>query len=219
MLKPVHLSRRGRPQQRGIVLIVSLIVLVAMTLAALALTRSVYTSNVIAGNLAFQQAATHSADQGIEAAVAWLENNNGKATSTEGASCTSGSSTTALHCDHTAQGYIAHRQDPTESQTWATYWTDNIEPNNLARTIGTDTAGNTVSYVIQRMCSSEGDSQSTTNDCTVAPTASSSTCSGGSSCDAQRKNLDSVSQVYYRITVRVVGPRNTQSFVQSMVAL
>ena len=52
------------------------------------------------------------------------------------------------------------------------------------------------------------------------------TCSGGSSCDSQKINLKSSggsgqngSQVYYRITVRVSGPRGTQSLVQVVVAL
>ena len=67
--------------------------------------------------------------------------------------------------------------------------------------------------------STAGDSQLTSNDCSVAPGATASTCGGGSSCDAARTNLNSVSQVYYRVTVRVAGPRNTVSFVQSMVAL
>ncbi len=219
MLKP-HIQGQ---HERGIVLIMALIVLVALTLGALALTRSTYTSNVIAGNLAFQQGATHSADAGIEAAVAWLENNNGKTTTTENDTCNNG--TSAFACDHVLQGYRAFREDPKDTENWAAFWDDTIAANGLARTITTgnagnvDNAGNTVSYVIQRMCSSSGDAQSTTNDCTVAPTASSSTCSGGSSCDAERVNLDSVSQVYYRITVKVVGPRNTQSYVQSMVAL
>ncbi|HEX5355654.1 MAG TPA: hypothetical protein VFW93_05530 [Aquabacterium sp.] len=220
------LNQHVQPRrEQGIVLIMALIVLVALTLGALALTRSVYTSNVIAGNLAFQQAATHSADAGIEAAVAWLENNNGKTNSTENESCNSSVGSSVLACNHTTQGYVANRQDPTGTQTWATFWQDNIESNGLARTLPTnnpgnvDNAGNTVSYVIQRMCVSAGDAQSTANDCTIAPSASSSTCAGGSSCDAERVNLDSVSQVYYRITVRVVGPRNTQSYVQSMVAL
>lgn len=212
------LKQHMRPQhERGIVLIMALIVLVALTLGALALTRSVYTSNAIAGNLAFQKAATHSADLGIEAAVAWLENNNGKISSTESESCTSDVGSSVLACNHTTQGYVANRQDPTGTQSWAAFWKDNIA--GQAKSLATDNAGNTVSYVIHRMCASSGDAQSTANDCTVAPTASSSTCSGGSSCDAQRVNLDSVSQVYYRITVRVVGPRNTQSYVQSLVAL
>lgn len=211
-------ARRALPAgQQGIVLLMSLIVLVAMTLAALALTRSVYTSNAIAGNVAFQQAATHSADAGVEAAIAWLENNNGKVSSTSATADCSGVGSTVLTCDQDAQGYVAHRQDPGVSQSWADFWTKNI--GSLAKSLPTDTAGNTVSYVIQRMCSGAGDAQSTSNDCTVSPTASSSTCSGGSSCDAQRVNLASISQVYYRITVKVTGPRNTQSYVQSMVAL
>ena len=67
-------SRRGR--QRGVVLIIALIALVIMTLAALAMIRSVDTSNLIAGNMAFQQAATHSGDSGIEAAITWLSDCN-----------------------------------------------------------------------------------------------------------------------------------------------
>jgi type IV pilus assembly protein PilX len=193
------------------------VVLVAMTLAAIALTRTVYTSNMVAGNLAFQQAATHSADAGVEAAVAWLENNNGQATSSSASTCTSGSS--VLACPQTAWGYSATRQDPGTGESWSTFWDQIVTPNGMARTLSADAAGNTVAYVIQRMCSIAGDSQLTNNDCAVAPGATAGTCSGGSSCDAQRVNLNSVSQVYYRITVRVAGPRNTVSFVQSIVAL
>lgn len=209
--------RRQMPHQRGVVMIVALVVLVAMTLAAIALTRTVYTSNIVAGNLAFQQAATHSADAGVEAAVAWLENNNGQATSATAAACASGSS--VLACAQTAWGYSAIRQDPSTGESWSSFWDQIVTPNGMARTLATDVAGNTVSYVIQRMCSTAGDSQLTSNDCSVAPSATASTCGGGSSCDAARTNLNSVSQVYYRVTVRVAGPRNTVSFVQSMVAL
>ena len=63
-------------RQRGVVVLVAIIVLVVMLLAGIALVRSIDTTNVIAGNLAFQQSATHSADTGVEAAIAWLEANN-----------------------------------------------------------------------------------------------------------------------------------------------
>ncbi len=205
----------AKPHQQGVVLMMALIVLVVLTLAALALTRSVYTSNVIAGNLAFQQAATHSADAGVEAAITWLENN--RTTAATAATCTLGS--TVLACDQTASGYKASRQDPRAGQTWASFWDDLAANGATLPPLPIDSAGNTVSYVIQRMCSAPGDSQAVGNDCSVSPTASASTCSGGSSCDAQKVNLNSVGQVYYRITVRVDGPRNTQSFVQSMVAI
>lgn len=213
-----HPPRSAPRAQRGIVLLMALIVLVALTLAALALTRSVYTSNVIAGNLAFQQAATHAADRGIEEAIAWLEANNGQATSATAAACTGPQSSTVLACDQADRGYIAHHQEPIGA-SWATFWDENFVKNNMVKTLGVDNAGNTVAYVIQRMCSQFGDSQATNNDCATSPVASDSTCAGGSSCDAQKVNLSSVSQVYYRITVKVTGPRNAQSYVQSMVAL
>lgn len=201
-----------RHQSRGIVLIMALIVLVAMTLGAVALVRSVYTSNVIAGNLAFQQSATHSADAGIEAAIVWLENNNGQIASSTATACTP-NTLPVLACNQTAYGYLAIRQDPTGSESWSKFWTDQLAAN--AKTLAADSAGNTVSYVIQRMCSLPGDAQSTGNECATSPRAS----AGGSSYDSQKDNLAGVSQVYYRITVKVVGPRNTESFTQTIVAL
>jgi len=216
MLTHQHTPRRSA--QQGIVLIMALIVLVAMTLAAIALVRSVYTANVIAGNLAFQQAATHSADAGVEAAVAWLEDNNGKTTSSTATACTP-STLPVLACDQTTYGYLANRQDPdtTSQESWRQFWDDHL--NSSAKSLTADGAGNTVSYVIQRMCTLAGDAQSTGNDCTTSPHASAGTCAGGSSCDSQKDNLAGISQVYYRITVKVVGPRNTQSFTQAIVAL
>ena len=65
-------------KQQGVVMIVALIVLVALILGSLALTKSVFTTNMIAGNLAFQKAATNSTDVGVEDAVAWLEQQTGK---------------------------------------------------------------------------------------------------------------------------------------------
>lgn len=221
MLTPTvyrHTRLPAQHAQRGIVLLMALIVLVALTLAGLALTRSVYTSNIIAGNLAFQQAATHAADRGIEDAVAWLEANNGQTTSATATACISAQSSTVLACDQADHGYIAHRQDPS-GESWASFWDNNFAGNNMAKSLGADDAGNSVAYIIQRMCTLTGDAQATGNDCASSPVASDSTCSGGSSCDAQKVNLASVSQVYYRITVKVTGPRNTQSYVQSMVAL
>lgn len=208
----------SRKASRGIVLIMALIVLVAMTLAAVALVRSVYTSNVIAGNLAFQQSATHSADAGVEAAISWLENNNGQTTSATATACTP-NTLPVLACNQATQGYFAIRQDPdaVSQESWSKFWGDNLAAS--AKTLTTDNAGNTVSYVIQRMCSLPGDAQSTANECATSPRASAGTCAGGSSCDSQKDNLAGVSQVYYRITVKVVGPRNTESFTQAIVAL
>ena len=54
--------------QRGVVLVISLIVLVALTLAGIALVRSTDTANVIAGNMAFRMGALQAVDTGVETA-------------------------------------------------------------------------------------------------------------------------------------------------------
>ena len=75
-MRPLLPSRRrsARPAQSGMVLIVTLIVLAAMTLAGIALVRSVDTAVMIAGNLAFRQGATIAGDAGVEAARTWAAN-------------------------------------------------------------------------------------------------------------------------------------------------
>ncbi len=52
-------------RQRGAVLLIALIVLVAMTLAGIAMMRSVDTGILVSGNMAFRQSATLAADAGI----------------------------------------------------------------------------------------------------------------------------------------------------------
>lgn len=207
---------RGHRSQHGVVLILALIVLVALTLAAVALTRSVGTSNTIAGNLAFQQAATHSADIGVETAVKWLEDN----VNTTG-SCSSGSTVT---CDQTALGYISSRTDPTANQSWADFWKTKLATN--AKKMDKDaTTGNTVSYIIHRMCATTGEANTSSNICATSPRATAGSCPGGTSCTGgggrggTGSNVDAPKQTYYRITVMVDGPRSTQSMVQVMVAI
>jgi len=203
------ISLRYRPaRQEGVVLIVALIVLVAMTLAGLALMRSVDTANLIAGNLAYQQSAIHSADTGIEDAVNWLVANNG---------------TDTLSNDLPSHGYYANGSDPLHSPaqnvSWDTYW----NANNLASkaypayelSTSQDAAGNLVYYVIDRLCNDYGSATGGAT-CISSPTVSTSQ---GYDEDASSPPLNAPSVIYYRITVRVDGPRNTVSYVQAVVAM
>jgi type IV pilus assembly protein PilX len=216
-----HHHRLPRQRQSGVVLILALIALVALTLAAVALTRSVATSNSIAGNLAFQQAATHSADEGVETAVKWLEDS---AVAAGGKSC---GGSTPLTCDSAAGGYLASRLDPTATQSWNDFWdaTLNAKSTQLPSTSASSKNGNTVSYVIQRMCKSTGEPNTDLNACATSPLATGGSCPGGTTCTGgggrggTGSNVNAARQTYYRITVRVSGPRNTQSFVQAMVSL
>ena len=65
MLNRMSLASR----QGGVVLMIALIILVALTLGGIALVRSVDTTNLISGNLAFQQAATRAGEAGKGFAV------------------------------------------------------------------------------------------------------------------------------------------------------
>ncbi len=67
MLKPAR-SEYSHSRQSGIVLFMALIALVAMSFAALALVRSVDTSNLVAGNVALRQGAIQEADAGMNQA-------------------------------------------------------------------------------------------------------------------------------------------------------
>lgn len=188
-----------RAKQHGVVLLISLIVLVAMTLAGIALVRAVDTTNIIAGNLAFKQAAIHSGDTGLESAIAWLELNSGGV---------------VLQTDNLPNGYAATRQDPAANQSWDNYWTNVLSARAI--TLATDAAGNTPSYSIQRMCNATGDAVTPATGCSVSPVVTVSTANSQA---AGSIALQYSSQVYYRITARVVGPRNTVSYVQTVIAL
>jgi len=190
--------------QDGVVLPLTLIVLVAMTLAGIALLRSVDTSSVIAGNLAFRQSATVSGDVGVEAAINWLRNGG-----------------VDLTVDSPQNGYYASRQDTLDLTGNLTADTgDNLDwdSGSDVKTLAKDNAGNVVAYVIHRMCDAEGALD-------PANCATEQSLRGGSSLGGARQMLtyhpgawDEVAdRGYYRITARITGPRNTTSYVQVVV--
>ncbi|MEO8385542.1 MAG: hypothetical protein ABI583_09890 [Betaproteobacteria bacterium] len=192
-------SPRFRRSQEGVVLFMALIMLVAMTLAGVALVRSVDTSNLIAGNLAFKQSATSEGEIGLETGIGWV---------------LAGPSTKLTATD-TNNGYFAVRGDPS-GQTWAEYF-ETLESNSQVVSLPLDTStGNQVSYVIHRLCNQAGLSTVPGALCSVPQSAGSSE---GSSKGGGTVGLQRSSEVYYRVTAKIVGPRNTVSFVQSVIAL
>lgn len=205
-------ARAGSPRHRqdGVVLLVALIILVAMTLAGVALVRSVDTANVIAGNMAFQQSATNAGERSTEQALT--------------RQITTASEQTL------ANGYLATRSDPNpaNNESWEAFWTRLLSENaNLraciaapgaagcATTPAPDAAGNTVQYIVQRLCANSGPAHTASNPCTQAPPSANS--DEGFTPRPDRPTPPK--QVYYRITTRIVGPRNTVSYVQTIVAI
>ena len=217
-------NRRMPPAQRGVVLFIALIVLVAMSLAGVALLRSVDTNVLIAGNLAFRQGATMAGDWGVEDARKLLDRNAKDPVTL--------APLTILNDDAPVLAQLAGIPNPPwpNSAYYAT-WQQTLDLTgntasvaddfdwSTARSMGTDAAGNQVSYVLHRLCALEGGVGDAGNNCVKSSsggaTASDDGTKGVVSYGAAA--LPGTSTVYYRVTVRIVGPRNTLSYVQAVL--
>lgn len=213
-----HTQHGLRSSQSGVVLLVALIMLIAMTLAGIALVRSVDTATIVAGNLSFQQSATLSGDIGLEQGIGVVEtflNNN----------------LASLDADIPGSGYVANGLTATPArnpdESWSAYWArvwDNGTRIPVTLPID-DVTGNTISYVIDRLCVTAGTPGSAGVNCSTSPTAA--TGASGSSGDGGDEEGGAVKvigttgatgkEAFYRITVRIQGPRNSLSYVQSVV--
>ncbi|MDO8934183.1 MAG: hypothetical protein Q7U97_17455 [Rhodocyclaceae bacterium] len=196
-------ARSAPRSQRGIVMFMALIMLVLMTLGGLSLFSTIDTAIVVSGNIASQRSATRSGDLCTEAAIIWLAANGGGAT---------------LYTNNAANGYIAAGLGvPAPGQTWAQYWTI-ISAAVPPRTLAADAAGNTASCLIERQCNLTGAPYSSGPppvECVAPPTSSNS----GSSMGVGFVQLNRPTAVYYRITTRIAGPRNTLSFIQTIYSM
>ena len=189
-----------RQNQRGVVLVIALVVMASMTLAAIAMVRAVDSGILVAANLAFRQSATLAAEGGLRGA-------------TNSLMTLSVDAPTDLYNDGAA--YWANAQHggaaPFDPLTYD--WETNKSacmPSNCAP----DAAGNVTRYVIHRLCDLAGNPLAV--NCIRASTTSAT--SGNSVVDYRRLYpTDSAGGVFYRVTVRVTGPRNTSSYVQAML--
>jgi len=195
--------------QRGVILIITLIILAAMTLASLAMLNSVDTTTTIAGNVSFKQSATNSADKAIDAAGAFL---------------TVAKQNTDQ--DNSANGYYATSQDNLDITGNRTpgVTTDDLDWSGAGVVkLPKDGAGNTVSYRINRMCDSAGALNAAS--CSVDIDTKTATVNGlgivRQTGTYQQPNPASAASLsaYYRITIRVDGPKNNVSYVQTVVSL
>lgn len=175
-------------KQQGMVLLLALIMLIAMTMAGLAMMRSIGAGLGIAGNLAFKQTATSVADFGIESARSWLTS--------------SARTADELKADVVAEGYYATWNPGFSPQTYN--W------SNSKLLTSNDGAGNEIRYVIHRLC----ETNNLAPNEPLQKCATLTTPGAGSSKTGDATNLSTSIQPYFRVTSRVKGPRNTVSYVQ-----
>lgn len=196
-----NLRRLGN--QRGIALLMAVIMLVVLTLAGIALVRSVDTATIIGGNFASRQAAIQGSDLGVEAALAALPSYVATPDTTVANQyyATMLCQCTATPCQCTGTPYLDTNGIP-QGINWSS------APSTTAGSY-------TVQYVIERMCAN-GASLPITNvpaNCITDPAV------GGGSNAMGESIFVSNAAVYYRITLRTSGPRNTATYVQATVAM
>jgi type IV pilus assembly protein PilX len=187
-------------RQEGVVLFISLIVLVAMSLAGIALMRSVDTATLVTGNLAMKQSSVHSSQLAIAEAAQWLSSN---------------SAGTGLHSSNPGAGYFASAPQIDPDWFKASTW----DGGQVAAANGgvADSAGNKIRYVIHRLCT-ESDAAHNGNGGSGAPNQCAryfpTESTSGGSMKAGAETFLGRPEIFYRLTVRVDGPRGTVTIAQ-----
>lgn len=208
-------------RQRGLVMLIAMIALVVLSLAAAALVRTVDSATIIAGNLTFKQSATNSGEAALIRANQWL------------ATQAAADPPVGLDSNNLAQGYYATinslttlRGLPSESvlkaltddATWAAGNSQAASVTCKGVTSDKDCSGNTIRYVIERMCTlpgaASGALMNPAQKCLFGPTVE-----GGVSQQAGKPQAAAPSQAspMFRITARSAGPKNTFGYIQSFV--
>jgi type IV pilus assembly protein PilX len=225
-------KKRNPPRkQRGVVLLLTLIILVAMTLAGVGMMRSVDTGNIIAGNLAFRQATANAGDAGPSAgfnALMLVANSNNTADKnilnfSHGQPCPSGATATLCPGGNiNLPGYASTPMFACEVTRTCldvanyTWWTVDNNWTNAPSTPVTDPNGGeiaTVSYLVHRMCQSPGVGPNVSGQLCQTFTAPADGCS-----KTQLAPCISTS-VFYRITTRSQGTRDTVTYAQTLVLI
>jgi Tfp pilus assembly protein PilX len=213
--KPTASPTRG---QRGVVLLLALIMLVAMTLAGIVLYRQIGTGLIIARNLNFKRTAAVASDRGLETARAWLM----------------GQTASQLETGSAANGYFpgwcntvldaagqpdadndgnpddcGNNPPPSEFDPAAYNWANSV----LAT--ANDGVGNEVRYVIHRLCETPGAINAAGQQCVTIGSATAGSARTSAVYGSQA--LSNTSQPYFRITSRTQGPTNTVVFTQTIL--
>lgn len=200
----------------GAGLMVALVMMIVMSMSALALVRAVSTSMLVAGNFAFRQAAVLAAETGSEAAIIWL---------------TQRASLPMLYMDSPNDGYYASLPDDLDisgnaavTKGVAVDWDEDkcqsrkgILCVSATPAQAADEVGQVIQYIIHRLCRTAGSPQDAANSCLIYQESSQQSPKKGQISYGASIRFKKDSAVYYRITTRVRGPRNTIVLVQTLI--
>jgi len=208
----ITLPRRNR----GMVLLMTLVILVILTLSSLAMMKLLSSGITTSGNIAFRQAAVRVGDLATEGARTWI----------------AAQSAVALQADIPTSGYYS-TDDPNFNPATFNFYDPTIAVQYCSSqpcVAGTnDTfSGYQVYYVIHRMALAGGGvgtlgtaCSDPAAGCAQPPVASTSVTHAGNNATAgasyQSQINGATGLVYYRITAKVAGPRFNNRYVQVFV--
>lgn len=206
--------------QRGIVLFIALIVMVLLSLAGVALVKSIDTTTSVTGNIAFRQAALMQANQAIESAIGdlYLEDSRTPADVMTSIDRQTDQSTRCYVASFDPSNDSAKSGQPAlpsgvPKVLWKNSTAKSLDPHcRLTDSLDTLSSKNTVFYVVQRMCTADAVGAGATNAyCDMMTPKNSGASTLGET------NITFPPVPLYRITVRVDGPNNSLAFVQAMI--
>jgi type IV pilus assembly protein PilX len=193
-------------KQRGLVVFIAMLVMLALALAGIALMRSTDTTTAVSGNLVLKHAAISAVDRGIEQTIhaLWEVAPTPDRTQHNAAqnyyACVRGAAGGCL-----GPGTVVPKIPDLLKSSGGCSGT-----GLTAGLVANDAAGNTSCFVIERMCLNAGPA--------VGSNCNLSTSSFGADPGTiHYTGLVRPGDAFYRVTVRVEGPRNTVTYAQSML--
>jgi type IV pilus assembly protein PilX len=192
-------------RQRGVIMLFGLIALAIMLIGAAAMVRSMNTSLVNAGNLGFKRDMTNQGERAVATVVDLLR------TGALAGEVARQTSSTAIN--YSASILPVNAQGiPTALLSDTAF----AAVGNASNDITLTDQAITVRYVVDRLCVNTGPQAA--GQCAMAndpKDLSDNARSGGITAE----DLLASERVVYRLSVRVIGPRNTQAFYQSTLTL
>lgn len=193
----IHQWVKVKPKQQGVVLPITLVALLILLIASVALIRSTETNLMISGNMAFRRDLVNQAERALPVVQTIFDT---------GAL----SNPQAREADLQASNFFASRQTSNASGI----------PNQLLNTttfdaqfasnnIADNTTQITIRYLIDRICLAAG--PVTTSNCTRT---TQNTDTGGDATNLGLEKANGNDTPIYRLSIRATGPRNTEAFFQ-----
>ena len=224
-------TQPNRPAQQGFVLVIALVIMVVMTLSAVAMITSLRGGISASGNISFRQAATRAADVASDSAYQWVLAQMAVPTGLDNdiePVNTAAATTTARYYATLAGADIACKKDGVaDAFTPQSYrFSDtalDADGAPCASKIAGKPSGYDIYYVVHRMAVTAGLScpaaQCVSPPSTIPAAPPAPGCSqdptSASFCGTSASSTSAA--VYYRITVKVSGPRQNNRYIQAFV--